>query len=105
MAKNILRPIIAELQVDRQILELSKEGLCNFLKKNWSESWPHLSYRQEKIGPEWAPGTAILVGTAEELALYQKDITLVTVMHCKLTGSISTPCMEYSLRFHYNLHV
>lgn len=33
MAEKIQRPIITELQVNRQILELSKEGLCNFLEK------------------------------------------------------------------------
>lgn len=31
---------------------------------------------KRRLDPEWAPATAILVGTAVELALYQKDITL-----------------------------
>ena len=77
MAEKIQRPIITELQVNRQILELSKEG----------HGHAYLTGKR-RLDPEWAPGTAILPGTAVELTLCQKDITLATVCDALQTNKV-----------------
>lgn len=43
---------------------------------------------KRRLDPEWAPGTAILAGTAVELTLCQKDITLATVCDALQTNKV-----------------